>query len=165
MKRYDVIMLVTAAVLVATVLVAGVVSSPSRAQAPAAGAAPTYVGAEKCKMCHMREYRSWSATGKAKAWDMIKDAPDREKCLPCHTTGFGRPGGFTTFEATPHLAGVQCEVCHGPGSAHTALPMSERDPAKRRETINRQIQDCRVCHNPHIPDKAAALRGDTSARR
>ncbi len=136
-------------------------TSPAYAEEPAAPAAettPAYVGAEKCKMCHLTQYKTWAATGMAKAYERIKEAPDKEKCVACHTTGYGRPGGFTSVEATPNLLGVQCETCHGPGGAHVALPISQKDPAVRKSTINKHIQDCRGCHSPHVPDKAAAAR-------
>lgn len=127
-------------------------------------ARPTYVGSQRCKMCHMPQFRAWEAGPKAKAWEAIKDAADKEKCYACHTTGFGQPGGFTSIEATPNLAGVGCESCHGPGSAHVAMPASNRDAAARAATTNKFITDCRTCHNPHVLDTAAAAR-DTAARR
>ncbi len=70
-----------------------------------------YVGTNKCKACHLAEYRSWSATRMAKSFDLLKPGveknaklrakldPDRDytadkNCLPCHTTGYGKTGGF-----------------------------------------------------------------------
>jgi ribosomal protein L40E len=117
--------------------------------------AATYVGATKCRICHLAQYRTWQAGPKdTEAWNAVKDQPDVEKCLPCHTTGYGRPGGFVSVAATPHLTGIQCEACHGPGSAHIAAPAEQK-----KATINRNQQDCRTCHNPHIRDKAAFVRG------
>lgn len=127
-------------------------------ETPATG---PYVGAERCKMCHRREFESWQATGMATTWNRVKDAPDVEKCLPCHTTGYGRPGGFTSLEATPHLVGVQCESCHGPGQAHMATPMADKEARRASISLNAEdgAPDCRGCHNPHVRDKAAAARG------
>lgn len=44
-------------------------------------------------------------------------ATEAKECLPCHSTAFGAsPERLTaTFDRS---AGVQCESCHGPGSAH-----------------------------------------------
>jgi len=62
-------------------------------------------------------------------------------CFACHATGYGRPGGFTGFEATPDLADAGCEVCHGPGSIHAA----SGDPAAIKGKLT--ITDCQGCHN------------------
>jgi hypothetical protein len=42
---------------------------------------------------------------------------EAQKCFGCHTTASTVSGLFTPAKATP---GVTCEVCHGPGAAHTA---------------------------------------------
>ncbi len=71
----------------------------------------TYVGAEKCKMCHKDNYASWMETKHAKAFDALK--PEEQKkpeCVKCHMTG-------TTAENVA-LNGVQCEACHGAGSEY-----------------------------------------------
>ena len=98
---------------------------------------PAYVGAKKCKSCHIKQYKSWEQTHMAQSFEVLKPGirPEEKKkagldpaadystdpeCLPCHTTGYGRPGGFESLEATPALVGVQCEACHGPGSEYLA---------------------------------------------
>lgn len=95
----------------------------------------SFVGAKKCKMCHMKQYKSWETTKMAKVFDLLKAGARAEEkkaagldpakdythdaeCLPCHTTGYGKSGGFTSIEETPGLSGVQCESCHGPGSEY-----------------------------------------------
>jgi len=94
-----------------------------------------YVGAKKCKMCHLKQFRSWETTRMAMSFELLKPGvkaaektaaglePDADytadpKCLACHTTGYGKPGGFVSLAETPDLTGVQCESCHGPGSEY-----------------------------------------------
>ena len=103
----------------------------------------TYVGTNKCKKCHLPEYRSWAKTmmgktlatlkpgsaGEAKkkhGLDQEKDYTTDESCLKCHTTGYGHEGGYAVpnpddkkaVRRAKKLAGVGCESCHGPGSAY-----------------------------------------------
>jgi hypothetical protein len=65
-------------------------------------------------------------------------------CGECHTTGYwpegnqdGRPGLVGTWAA----AGVQCEACHGPGSAHVNAPLAFKP------IIERDGQACARCHS------------------
>jgi hypothetical protein len=61
-------------------------------------------------------------------------------CYFCHTTGYGKPGGFISVEKTPHLKNAGCEVCHGPGGLH--IRTNAPSDIKRRLTM----EDCEVCH-------------------
>lgn len=83
-----------------------------------------FVSAIKCRECHAGEHASWSNTGHARAFEALrKDNRQTDPdCLSCHTTGFKTKGGFISEMATPLLKGVQCEVCHGPGVAHSRRP-------------------------------------------
>jgi len=78
-----------------------------------------FTGAKRCASCHFDQYMSWRKTGHAKAFDVLtpKYQTD-EKCVKCHVTGLGAASGFKDIKTTPALAGVTCEVCHGPGSEH-----------------------------------------------
>ncbi len=103
----------------------------------------TYVGTNKCKKCHLPEYRSWAKTRMGKAFSTLKpgsavearkkhgldpekDYTTDESCLKCHTTGYGHEGGYAVpnpedkkaVRRAKKLAGVGCESCHGPGSAY-----------------------------------------------
>ncbi len=83
-----------------------------------------YVGPQECAKCHVSASEAWAAAKHAHAMDIIVERnhefdPD---CLRCHTTGFSFVGGYTSREATPQLAFVSCEACHGPGSNHVAKP-------------------------------------------
>jgi len=96
----------------------------------------SYVGTKNCKKCHIKQYKSWVETKMSKAYDLLKPGerseakkkvgldPEKDytkdaECLPCHTTGYGKPGGFVSIEETPQLVGVSCEMCHGAGSEYT----------------------------------------------
>jgi hypothetical protein len=95
-----------------------------------------FVGTKNCKKCHLKEFKSWDETKMAKAFDLLKPGANAEakkkagldpqkdytidtECLPCHTTGYGKPGGFVSLEQTPELVGVSCEMCHGAGGEYT----------------------------------------------
>lgn len=117
-------------------------------------AAPSdsYVGAERCKMCHLAQYRHWRTTRMSNSWARAQgDTAADGACAQCHATGHGRPNGFRSAAESPNLLNVQCEVCHGPGSAHVALPVSNRDSETRRGTINRNRTECAACHESDLP--------------
>ncbi len=144
--------------------------------APAARADHAYVGAKKCKMCHLKEYNSWATTKMAQAFDLLKPgaAADAKKaakldpskdyttdatCLGCHTTGLGKPGGFVDLATTPDLVGVQCEMCHGPGGTYIQKEyMSLQNKEFKRADIVKvgfvapvTKDQCANCHNPKSP--------------
>ena len=82
-----------------------------------------YVGSEACESCHSAEFDTWKTSPHAKAVATLeaKSKADDQPCLACHTTGYGRPGGFPKggqVAAHPDLASVGCESCHGPGGDH-----------------------------------------------
>ena len=135
-----------------------------------------YVGSKKCKMCHMKEWRSWAETKMAKSFEQLKpgqnveakkkagldpekDYTQDETCLPCHTTGYGKSGGFSTVEVTPKLVGVGCEMCHGPGGTYTKNQyMSLKNKEYKKADlvpvglVGEITKDrCLVCHNTKSP--------------
>jgi hypothetical protein len=82
-----------------------------------------HVGSESCRDCHESEYKTWAAGPHAAAVATLSKAgkSSNADCLACHTTGFGRPGGFPKdggVESHTDLARVGCESCHGPGGEH-----------------------------------------------
>ncbi|MCC7074727.1 MAG: hypothetical protein IT383_25685 [Deltaproteobacteria bacterium] len=140
------------------------------AEAPCPEVAPgsaRYVGVAACAACHAAALAFWSSqavvrpskdaqgnvvqrtVGHARAWDtLVAEGKDKDRsCVPCHAVGFGEPGGpcKTTDVVPGGFGGVQCESCHGPGSAHVATALKEhivRAPTEAR---------CRACHVvPHI---------------
>jgi ferredoxin len=104
----------------------------------APGESPKYLGDRVCRWCHYVQYQSMQKIRKSSTYDALKPGqriqaktkagldPARDytqdaKCLKCHTTGYGKPGGFISMEKTPHMTGVQCEACHGPGERFTEI--------------------------------------------
>jgi hypothetical protein len=109
----------------------------------------TYVPGKKCKTCHIKTFKAQAETPHAKSYENLTDAGEATNpdCLPCHTTGYGKPGGFVDVESTEDLAGTTCQGCHGPGSAHIEKGLSKE---QRRETIEKTPKDaCTKCHKTH----------------
>jgi hypothetical protein len=136
--------------------------------------AAKYIGAKKCKACHMKQYKSWKKTKMATSFENLKPGvkaeakkkagldPDKDytndpDCLRCHTTGYGKPGGFKSIEETPKLANVQCEACHGPGSEFKKI-MKKNKKFKLEEVKaagliipSENEQGCLECHGGDSP--------------
>jgi hypothetical protein len=109
----------------------------------------SYVGTAACKDCHEEQYENFTKYAKKSHSDrsvkmMASDLSDAElaTCYGCHATGFGQPGGFVSYEKTPHLADAGCEVCHGPGHDHVE---SGGDAELIKGTLT--MEDCVGCHN------------------
>lgn len=108
----------------------------------------TYIGSEPCKECHESEYENF--TTYAKKYKSFKSVKIREKgltdqelkkCFECHTTGYGKPGGFKSEVETPHLKNLSCEACHGPGNIHAET----EDPEDIKGSLS--VKECEVCHD------------------
>jgi hypothetical protein len=149
-----------------------------------------FVGSTKCKVCHIKEWKSWSETKMAKAFELLKPGQQADKklaakldpnkdytkdttCLPCHVTGYGKKGGFTSIEATPDLAGVGCEVCHGAAEAylkkeHMSLQNKEYKKAALVAvglTDKVMVEQCKDCHNRKSPFVGPDYVFDFEARK
>ena len=101
---------------------------------------PPFVGSKHCRTCHPYEYSIWEGSKHAHAYGSLVNRkrqfdPD---CLKCHTTGSEFASGFTTFDKTPHLVGVGCESCHGPGGEHI------RNPGEEYGIVTPKV--CSSCH-------------------
>ena len=129
----------------------------------------TYVGAAKCKMCHLKQHKAWSETKHAKSLEAFKDAkaaeafaakvgieikgsPDKtDECVACHVTGHKKAGGYPQEDAAKlaAVAAVGCESCHGPGSTHVAAPKAEK-----KGTIKLgSAEACTGCHTEKTSPK------------
>ncbi|HEU5396881.1 MAG TPA: cytochrome c family protein, partial [Verrucomicrobiae bacterium] len=114
------------------------------------GPAPKYAGAKACVTCHANVCRYETNTPHASAFSnpAFKAAGGQanSECLVCHTVGYGLPTGFVSASATPQLAGVQCENCHGPAANHAAAP----DDPTLIPRVERAAEMCGGCHSGTI---------------
>jgi hypothetical protein len=113
------------------------------------GGTLNYIGATACIDCHEETVQQWAQTPHARALDSLKAIGQQNNaaCLTCHSVGFETPLGFQSEATTAHLAGVQCESCHGPAANHVAIP---RDFSVRpKVTVASEV--CGGCHNFHHP--------------
>lgn len=131
------------------------------------GAALSYVGAKKCKVCHSSEkmaglaYKIWSEEKHAKAFESLKsekaleaakkmgiDNPSADpKCLKCHVT-----------DASIQEEGVSCERCHGMASKWLTPHGKKKDPPSHEVLVKMGMTDltkpedrvalCMQCHGP-----------------
>jgi hypothetical protein len=104
----------------------------------------TYVGRAKCASCHLKENTSWKKMKHAQAFeDLSAQYKEDKSCLECHVTGFGQPTGFKSATATPQLASVACEACHGPGSEHAKVgdAMAKKEKDKSYWTKEKQSEE------------------------
>lgn len=91
-----------------------------------------YVGQAVCIRCHVKQFDFVAATKHSQAYRAIdsKENSKKSSCVSCHTTGFGKPGGFVELPAPFELRDVQCEICHGPGSLHFRKGNITRTPSE-----------------------------------
>ena len=107
-----------------------------------------FVGVEMCKSCHSDQYNQWSQTKHAFAFNTLlrKHRHFSPKCVMCHVTGGGYDSGYIFGSTDRSLVNVQCEMCHGPGSAHIKAPLQVnmlRRPSKKL---------CITCHDKEHSD-------------
>jgi cytochrome c554/c'-like protein len=183
---------VAVAALLAALTVA-LTASPGSAQDPT----PEYVGDKTCKSCHFKQHRAWKKTGLAKAVDTLKPTAEADDkalfdrkaaakldptkdysadatCLACHTTGYGKPGGYPAdpaatdeAKALAELMGkVSCESCHGPGSLYSKHKEEKQKEDKKAKftfeglaklgLVKPDDTNCATCHNDQGPTHASS---------
>ncbi|UCH61997.1 MAG: beta-propeller fold lactonase family protein [Fidelibacterota bacterium] len=125
-----------------------------------------YVGERVCRQCHhlsgnRNQFNPWRLSKHALAYATLSkpeakeiaelsgidvDPHESPICLGCHTTAYNveaweRDDSFHAED------GVQCELCHGPGSEYTDADIM-RDPEKARQAglLKPEERDCMVCH-------------------
>jgi hypothetical protein len=108
-----------------------------------------FVGAQKCNGCHSDKVAEWSGTIHATAMTALNNIGmgSNPQCVVCHSVGFGQPGGFVSAAATPQLANVQCENCHGAADAHINISGRQYHPLR-----SLAAETCGGCHtDSHHP--------------
>ena len=125
-----------------------------------------YVGESICRECHhlsgdRDQFNPWRLSKHSLAYAALSmpeareiadlsgiDADPHESpiCLGCHTTAYSVEEW--ELDETFHFEdGVQCELCHGPGSEYmTAEVMMDRERAMQAGLRMPQESDCLVCH-------------------
>ena len=154
----------------------------TKAPAAAAVKAAEYVGVNKCKMCHLKQYKAWQETKHASALVFLQKADAKaaadmaarlkvelkgpaaqnDACVTCHVTGFKLAGGYPAADSakTAGVSNVTCESCHGPGSLHVAAAMADK-----KKLINKAVTAnmCTQCHtavmSPAFKFEEYKLRG------
>lgn len=119
-----------------------------KAPPPAKGEA-FYVGQESCRSCHTASFDVWGKTGHSHAYKTLADEAKEFNldCVGCHVTGYDKAGGSTVTDVlSPNLKDVQCESCHGGGSAHVVDPSTPMPIAEPGENV------CVGCHHPPHTD-------------
>ncbi|MCP4213532.1 MAG: cytochrome C554, partial [bacterium] len=118
-----------------------------------------YVGAKKCKMCHKgakkgEVFEKWQKGLHAGAFEKLKAKGEEKnpKCLECHTTAFDK-GGYKVGDANASkFEGVQCESCHGPGSAYKKMSvMKDQKQSIANGMVVPTEEVCKKCHNKNSP--------------
>jgi len=144
---------------------------------------PLYVGSKSCQKCHFKEYGSWAKTKMAQAWksllpneaveakkhdglDLAKDYTKDAKCVACHSTGYGKPGGYPAIAEgkawsaeekarASLMEGVGCESCHGPGDKYSPYKKDNKEykwaDIAKLGAINPDPSNCALCHNKESP--------------
>jgi Cytochrome c554 and c-prime len=133
-----------------------------------------YVGVKVCAPCHRSEkagdqFGIWQKSKHASAYKTLttakadeiakgkglkKSAAESPECLGCHTVTADAKLMDKTFDVKD---GIQCEVCHGPGSAYKSMSIM-KDHVKALDAGLIAYKDdaaiekwCKTCHNPKSP--------------
>ena len=132
-----------------------------------------YVGEKVCRKCHhlqgnRNQYEPWRKSKHARAYAALFKPEAKEIaelsgidiepfkspiCLGCHTTAYNEE----EWERDPSFTfgdGIQCEQCHGPGSAYIDVQiMRNKEKAIQAGLKYPGKRDCLICHkekNSHV---------------
>lgn len=137
----------------------------------------TYIGVDNCAPCHKsdkqgKQLEIWKNSAHSKAYETLltaeadsiakslgfeTPASKTENCLKCHTSAYNvEPAKLhKKFKVED---GVQCETCHGPGSAYKDMKvMKDRKLAVENGLILHEDLNkyCTSCHNAESPTYVA----------
>ncbi len=136
------------------------VDSTRAAQSRADTRPSGYVSGAACVRCHSDFFAAWSYSPHAQAFGSLieRKATTNPECLPCHTTGYGQPGGFgePTTDNLSRFKAVQCEGCHGPLAGH---PDTMGGGAAHRAPVEATCLECHDEANSPQFDYPRYLRG------
>lgn len=132
-----------------------------------------YEGTQVCGTCHKTEKQGqqlkiWQESKHANAYKTLlteeanklsgeTKAVENPKCLKCHASGYDVTDKKLIGAKFKVEDGVQCETCHGPGSAYKSLKiMKDRNEAIKNGLIvwkdKAEIEKfCKTCHNSESP--------------
>ncbi len=105
-----------------------------------------FAGNSTCFECHKDVYDIWKNFGHANAMPTLEKINRQydPSCVKCHSVGMNYVSGYRSMEKTPDLAGVGCEMCHGPGTKH-----NNNFLFKYQDVFTK----CEDCHNnEHSPN-------------
>lgn len=133
----------------------------------------SFIGVEACAMCHKTEKQGsqlsiWQNSKHAKAYETLKTeqanniakekgfstpAVETPECLKCHASGYNVDPSLLgkKFKVED---GVQCETCHGAGSAYKDMKiMKDKELAiKNGLVVHDKLENfCIGCHNVESP--------------
>ena len=133
----------------------------------------SFIGVEACGMCHKTEKQGsqlsiWQNSDHSKAFQTLKTekanqiaiekgfktpAAETPECLKCHVTGYNVDASMLgkKFKVED---GVQCETCHGAGSAYKDMKvMKDKDLAVKNGLVMHEKLEsfCIGCHNVESP--------------
>lgn len=114
-----------------------------------------------CGNCHVGKQNEWETTAHARAWEGLQTSSHAgPTCVGCHTTNGASSGDSTNDNAgyfavnadsKPLYHDVQCESCHGPGSAHVTAP-DDTQPIIGIAADTGMTESCGTCHtDTHHP--------------
>ncbi|MCP4547895.1 MAG: hypothetical protein GY835_15640 [bacterium] len=93
----------------------------------------TYLGTDVCARCHSEQVAVFESSAHAGAMHLLEEAGESAnvECIGCHVTGWNSAGGYGINKQNRlMLSGVQCEACHGYGTAHERNNLATRTRAR-----------------------------------